>query len=85
MGASQIAPGPSAPAIANENEWRTPRFAHLCRHVHTLGPRPIGEVLISLVGQMRAERALERYAHLTPGTVEAVGARDFPQFQLTEK
>ena len=52
---------------------------HLCR----LGPRPVGEFLLQIVGTSDDGRAalivlLERYGQLDAGVVEAVGGNRWP-------
>ncbi len=53
---------------------------HLCR----LGPRPVGELLLQLVGTQDDARAalvvlLERYRQLNPDVVQAVGGDRWPE------
>jgi hypothetical protein len=59
---------------------RDPRFRALVNHLHRLGPRPIGEALITLSGNREREllAVLEEFARLDPATVAAVGARNWP-------
>ena len=63
-----------------------PRYEHLCRQVHALGPRPLAEMLIEIAtatGQpdLIANR-LQAYAQLDPEIVRAVGADRFPPAPL---
>ena len=63
------------------------RFQHLVRHLHALGPRPVAEFLLELVANDTAMMAavqvsLERYHHLDPSTVKALGGDRFPAIPL---
>jgi hypothetical protein len=63
-----------------------PRFEHLVERVHTLGPRPIGELLAE-IATATGEHALiadlvEAYAALDPEIVRAVGGDRFPPMPL---
>jgi hypothetical protein len=54
------------------------RFHRLVQHLHGLGPRPVGEVLLRLVPDRGALiRELERYGCLTPAFVRAAGGDDW--------
>ena len=57
------------------------RFRRNVQHLHSLGPRAVGELLAEL-GREHAvrtaiERKLDRYARLTPEQIETVGGEDF--------
>ena len=59
-----------------------PRFEHLCRQVHALGPRPMAE-LFAEIATATGEPALiadrlQAYAGLDPEIVRAVGGDRFP-------
>ena len=59
-----------------------PRFEHLCRQVHALGPRPMAELFAEIAtatGEPNLVVGLvEKYAELDPGVVRAVGGDRFP-------
>ena len=59
------------------------RFHRLIDHLCSLGPRPVGEFLLQLVGTQDDARVslvvlLERYGQLDADVVEAVGGDRFP-------
>jgi len=59
------------------------RRQHLVRHLHRLGERAVGELLIEL-GQAHGIEAdivarLERYGRLSSAIVRALGATNLPQ------
>ena len=55
-----------------------PRFRHLVRHAHSLGPRVVGEALLRLVPDRGALiRELERYDRHDARFVRHVGADDW--------
>ena len=63
-----------------------PRFEHLCRQVHALGPRPMAELLAEIATatgepNLIADR-LQAYAGLNPEIVRALGADRFPPMAL---
>ena len=63
------------------------RYHMLVTRLHTLGPRPCGELLLEVIGGNERLRddvfaLLERYARLTPEQVRAVGADVFPPVPL---
>ena len=77
---SCIPSGPKAQPLAG------PRYEHLCRQVHALGVRPLGEMLIEIAaatGQpdLIADR-LQAYARLDPEIVRALGGDKFPPMPL---
>jgi hypothetical protein len=55
-------------------------------HLHRLGPRPVGELLISLAVEHSIEAEilarLERFGRLDPATVARIEARDWPALPL---
>ena len=54
------------------------RFRRLVRHLHRLGPRPTGELLLEVADDR--DRLLERLEHLarfTPAQIAALGADDW--------
>ena len=60
-----------------------PRFQRLVRHLHALGPRPVGEFLIELVANdpdmvAAVQVNLERYHHLNTATVRALDCDQWP-------
>ena len=65
------------------------RFHRLIDHLCSLGPRPVGECLLQLVGTQDDARTalvvlLERYRELDAGVVQAVGGDVFPPAPLHE-
>ena len=55
-----------------------PRFRHLVRRLHALGPRPTGELLLVVAGDR--ERLFERLEHLAqfdPEFARLMGAHDW--------
>ena len=65
------------------------RYHMLVTRLHTLGPRPCGELLLEVIGGNERLRddvfaLLERYTRLTPEEVQAVGADVFPPGPLHE-
>ena len=57
-----------------------PRFRRQVSHLHALGPRPVGELLIEVAGdERRLSEALDRYAGLGPALVMALDAREWPR------
>ena len=77
---SCIPSGPKAQPLAG------PRYEHLCRQVHALGPRVFGELLIEVAvatgrPDIVADR-LQAYAQLDPEFVRAVGGDRFPAIPL---
>jgi hypothetical protein len=57
---------------------RDPRFHRLTEHLHRLGPRPVGELLLEVAAGRDLIDALERYAVLDPASVARLGGRDWP-------
>ena len=61
---------------------QSPRFKRLTDHLHRLGPRPTGELLLALVEEHDIEadvlRGLEKFARLDPATVARVDGRHWP-------
>ena len=60
-----------------------PRFHRLIDHLCSLGPRPVGECLLQLIGTNDDARTaliilLEQYRRLDAGVVQAVGGDVFP-------
>jgi len=60
------------------------RFHHLIDHLCRLGPRPVGECLLQLVGTQDDARTalvvlLERYRQLDADVVQAVGGDRWPE------
>ena len=60
------------------------RFHRLIDHLCSLGPRPVGECLLQLVGTQDDARTalvvlLERYGQLNPDIVEAVDGDHWPE------
>lgn len=65
------------------------RFRRHVNHICRLGPRPVGELLLQLVGTQDDARTalivlLERYGELDAGVVQALGADVFPPAPLHE-
>ncbi len=63
-----------------------PRFEHLCRQVHALGPRPMAELLAEIATatgepNLIADR-VEAYSKLDPEIVRAVGGDRFAPMSL---
>ena len=63
------------------------RYQMLVTGLHSLGPRPTGELLLEVIGGNERLRdvvfaLLERYTRLTPAEVQAVGADVFPPVPL---
>ena len=63
------------------------RYQMLVTRLHSLGPRPTGELLLEVIGDDDKLRddvfaLLERYTRLTPEEVRAVGADVFPPVPL---
>ena len=61
-----------------------PRFRRLIDHLCSLGPRPVGECLLQLVGTQDDARTalvvlLERYRQLDADVVQAVGGDRWPE------
>ena len=59
------------------------RYRRHVEHLSNLGPKPIGEFLLQLVGPSDDGRTalivlLEQYARLSPEAVKAIGADVFP-------
>ena len=59
------------------------RLPALANHLHTLGPRPVAELLIEHVGDDEQARntlllLLEKYSRLSPAVVHALGGDTFP-------
>jgi hypothetical protein len=63
-----------------------PRFRRMVDHLHQLGPRPVGELLIEIAHKHGIEDdtldLLEKFAGLDPATVAALEARDWPPLPL---
>ncbi len=60
------------------------RFRRLIDHLCSLGPRPVGECFLQLVGTQDDARTslvvlLERYRQLDAGVVQAVGGDRWPE------
>ena len=60
------------------------RFRHLIDHLCSLGPRPVGECLLQLVGTQDDARTalvvlLEQYGQLDEGVVQAVDGDRWPE------
>ena len=64
-----------------------PRFRGLTRHLHRLGPRPLGELLLEIARDHDLEPALvaklEVYADLDPVAVPLLGACDWPSVPVS--
>ena len=63
------------------------RYRLLVNNLHSLGPRPTGELLQEVIGGDERLRddvfaLLERYTRLSPEEVQAVGSDDFPPVPL---
>ena len=54
------------------------RLRHLAQRLHSLGPRPIFELLKEIANGGDLWRRLERYAELDPEIVRAIGADEMP-------
>jgi hypothetical protein len=74
--------GPATSSSKTFPPQASPRFRHLVRRLHALGPRPVGELLLELA---RAHgiaddiaRRLEVYAALDPTVVAALDGQDWP-------
>jgi len=72
--------------VATTQDLADPRFHRQIEHLHRLGPRPVGELLIEVAhatGQpdLIADR-LQAYAALDPAVLRAVGADRFPPMPL---
>ena len=70
----------------NEPEHRV-RLQRLIGHLHSLGPRPVGEFLIEILAAWPVPaddvlERLERYGRLDPDVVHALGADRFPPMPL---
>jgi hypothetical protein len=65
-----------------------PRFRRLVDHLHRLGPRPTGELLIQLAAAHQIEgeilARLERFGEVDPVTLTAIEARDWLPMPLGE-
>ena len=66
-----------------------PRFHRLIDHLCSLGPRPVGECLLQLIGTNDDAHTaliilLEQYRRLDAGVVKAVGGDVFPPVPLHE-
>lgn len=59
------------------------RFQHLCRHLHSLGPRSTYEILLEVADGADVLDRLEVYARLDPGVVSAIGADRMPPLPIT--
>ena len=76
----QIRPGASAiiPKLVGQPATSGVLFRHLVRHVCSLGPRVVGEILLRLVPDRGALiRELQRYVRFDPGFIRDVGAHDW--------
>lgn len=61
------------------------RFQRLVRHLHSLGPRALGEFLCQINRTGYLVNALEQYERITPERLLAiVGSLDFPPQPPTE-
>jgi hypothetical protein len=63
----------------------SPRFVLLVEHLHGLGSRPLGELLIEVAGADQAVQddilyCLERYQRLDSDLVQALGGDHFAPF-----
>ena len=63
------------------------RYRLLVNNLHSLGPRPTGELLLEVIGGDERLRddvfaLLERYTRLSPEEVQAVGSDAFPPVPL---
>lgn len=68
-------PGELAAQAARAQGLNDPRFRRVVERIHTLGPRPLGELLI----EVKADRdTLERYAVLSIDTLTALGGDRWP-------
>ena len=69
-------------ALQGSAEIGSPRFERQIEHVHSLGPRPLAELLAEIAavtGQhVRVVDLVEEYAALDPAVLRAVGADHFP-------
>jgi hypothetical protein len=65
-----------------------PRFRGLTQHLHQLGPRPVGELLLALADAHGIEgdilARLEKFAELDPVAVARLGGRTWPPVPLSE-
>ena len=57
----------------------SPRFHRLIEHLHRLGPRVVGELLIEVGDPVDVMLCLERYSRLNPDMIHAIGCDQFPQ------
>ena len=75
------------PGVAEELAARH-RRQRLIERLHSLGPRPTGELLLELARahgiESDIDRRLQRYAELDPGIVRALGADRFATLPLYE-
>ena len=82
------------PSIKPDLSCRSPataeiKFQRLVGHLHQLGPRPVAELLIELVGTdeqagIDVLHLLEKYGGLDPALVRVLGGSGFPAPPLHE-
>ena len=78
--AGEDAPTYSAASLRSKSLGSDLRFRRLVGHLHSLGPRPLGEFLLEVAGDdPRLIEGLERFGTLDPDTVQALGARTWYQ------
>jgi hypothetical protein len=66
--------------VANDDRRHqiTPNLIKRFEHLHTLGSRPVAELIMQVADPVTVSAALSQYDRLDPGTVEAVGGDTFP-------
>ncbi len=86
--ALRVLPAAGEPGYPSPGEIATgPRFERMVDRVHSLGPRPLAELLAEIAivtgePDLIADR-LQAYAGLDPEIVRALGADHFPAMPLT--
>jgi len=85
--ALRVLPAAAEPGYPSPGELAAgPRWERLIERVHSLGPRPLAELLAEIAavtGQhVRVVDLVEEYSRLDPEIVRAVGADRFPPMPL---
>ena len=75
--------GTAPPSRHHDPATNAIKFQRLVGHLHTLGPRPVAELLTELCGTDEQARSdvlhlLEKYGGLDPELVHALGGSVFP-------
>jgi hypothetical protein len=71
----------NSPDVGANDDERHQLTQHLIKkfeHLHALGARPVGEILMETVDPVTLASALSRYERLDAGMVAAVGGDKFP-------